>query len=72
MIFFLFQEARRDLQYGASPTHEWSLELFTTQFNELVSWLNSIEDAMYNKTESVIDRKLRLVNIILFMIYYLF
>lgn len=54
------QEARRDLQYGASPTHEWSFEQFTTQFNELDAWLNSIHDAMHNKTESVIARKLRL------------
>lgn len=62
MRFSLLQEARRDLLYGASPTHEWSFEQFTTQFTELDSWLTSIKNAIYSKSESVIDRKLRLVS----------
>ncbi|KAL1138934.1 hypothetical protein AAG570_008996 [Ranatra chinensis] len=54
------KEARRDLQYGASPTHEWSYEQFSEQFTELDTWLNSIQEAVYSKEETVIDRNLRL------------
>ncbi|XP_014248959.1 uncharacterized protein LOC106666348 isoform X2 [Cimex lectularius] len=54
------QEAKKDLQYEASPTHEWSPEEFTSQFEEINSWLDRILEAVCTKAETVVDRKLRL------------
>uniref|UniRef100_T1HCR3 Uncharacterized protein n=1 Tax=Rhodnius prolixus TaxID=13249 RepID=T1HCR3_RHOPR len=54
------QEAKKDLQYGASPTREWNLEQFRSNFEELDKWLSSIRDAVYSKPETLIDRNLRL------------
>ncbi|KAK9499126.1 hypothetical protein O3M35_003631 [Rhynocoris fuscipes] len=56
------QEAKKDLQYGASPTREWNIDQFRSNFEELDCWLSSIQDAVYSKPETLIDRNLRLTH----------
>lgn len=57
----MLQEARRDLQYGSSPSHDWNYQQFCEQFLEILTWLQSIQENIYSKQENVIDRNLRLV-----------
>lgn len=65
----MFQEASGELSWDegdvAEPSYTWSFNEFLKQFSELYSWLNSIQEAVYGKEESVIDRSLRAVSILL-------
>jgi len=65
----MFQEASGELSWDegdvAAPSYTWSFSEFLKQFSELYSWLNSIQEAVYGKEESVIDRSLRAVSILL-------
>lgn len=61
---FSQQEASGDLSecnHTASSDGEWSFNQFTAHFLELYSWLNSIQEAVYGKEETVTDRGLRTV-----------
>ena len=64
----MFQEASGELSWDegdvAAPSYTWSFNEFLTQFSELYSWLNSIQEAVYGKEESVIDRSLRAVSVL--------
>jgi hypothetical protein len=68
-FMFMFQEASGELSWDegdvAAPSYTWSFSEFLKQFSELYSWLNSIQEAVYGKEESVIDRSLRAVSILL-------
>lgn len=58
------QEASGDLSvynHAASSDGDWSFNQFTAHFLELYSWLNSIQEAVYGKEETVTDRGLRTV-----------
>lgn len=58
------QEASGDLSvynHAASTDGDWSFNQFTAHFLELYSWLNSIQEAVYGKEETVTDRGLRTV-----------
>ncbi|XP_034253695.1 uncharacterized protein LOC117652712 [Thrips palmi] len=56
------KEASGDLSvynHAASSDGDWSFNQFTAHFLELYSWLNSIQEAVYGKEETVTDRGLR-------------
>lgn len=45
---------------GESQT--WSFEEFCSQFSDLYSWLNSIQEAKYGTEENIMDKALRTVS----------
>lgn len=56
-----FQEANGDLTIEATCT--WSLNEFYSQFSELYSWLNSVQEAIYGREENITDKALRAVRV---------
>lgn len=54
------QEANGELKVGTTST--WSLKEFYSQFSELYSWLNSVQEAIYGKEENITDKALRAVS----------
>jgi hypothetical protein len=64
----MFQEANGELSWDegdvAATAYTWSFKEFLKQFSELYSWLNSIQEAVYGKEESVTDRSLRAVSVL--------
>lgn len=65
---FLLQEVDGDL---TRHTGTWTLKEFYSQFSELYSWLNSVQETIYGKEENITDKALRAVSIqiMLIMLY---
>ncbi|XP_049805441.1 klarsicht protein [Schistocerca nitens] len=56
------KEASGELSWDdqdVAPALTWSFNEFINQFSEIYSWLNSIQEAVYGKEDSVMDQNLR-------------
>lgn len=49
-------------------TGTWTLKEFYSQFSELYSWLNSVQETIYGKEENITDKALRAVSIQIILI----
>ncbi|CAG2064220.1 unnamed protein product, partial [Timema podura] len=62
LLLFRLKEANGELSWDEQDVSQrpWTFNEFVSQFSELYSWLNNIQEAVYGKEENVTDRNLRL------------